>query len=102
MGDSGWRRGVALELRYDGPVPFWEMPPPPVTATLIQRMRLHRRLAREYAAAVRRQLDCVDGGEAGRVHHEAAQRCRRDLAEARRAHSALAAALGAARRGTAL
>ena len=103
MAAIGWRRRVALELRYDGPVPPWEAPSPPAAVILLQRMRLHRRLALEYAEIVRQQRDhatVATSERQRRFHHQAAERCRGNLAESRRAHSSLAAALGEARRAS--
>jgi len=103
MAAIGWRRRGAVELRYDGPVPPWEVPSPPTAIILLQRMRLHRRLALEYAQVVREQRDHATAAATERqrrFHHQAVERCRRNLAESRRAHSSLAAALGKARRAS--
>lgn len=104
MAAIDWRQLAGLELRYDGPIPAWEWSVPPAAVTLLQRMRLHRRLALEYAQSARRQLDfaAIDDGNGQRsVHRQAAERSRRNLAEARQTHSSLAATLGALSRDTA-
>jgi hypothetical protein len=85
-----------LELRYDGPIPAWERPSNPARE-LRQRLRLHRRLAMEYAVEANRQDRRAQDADTERLreYHQAnAARSRRNLADARRAHSMLAAELG--------
>lgn len=85
-----------LELRYDGPIPSWERPANPAVL-LRQRMRLFRRMARDYAREAVRRSQCaieVDDEHLSQRHRDGAARARRDLAQARRTHSALAAELG--------
>ncbi len=89
---EAWHRREALELRYDGPIPggydgpipAGDRPAAPAEA-LRRRMRLHRRLAMDYA----RQAAAAGGGAALAL---------RRLAAERRSHSRLARLLGAALR----
>jgi hypothetical protein len=83
---ESWRASIALELRYDGPIPASDPPPLGAAEALRRRMRLHRRLALDFA------LQAGSAADSGRsLAHLAAER---------RAHSRLARLLGAAlRRG---
>jgi hypothetical protein len=78
---DAWQRREALDLRYDGPIPAGEFPVADAVEALRRRMRLHRRLAMDYAGQARRTA-----GESARAL--------RLLAAERRAHSALARVLG--------
>lgn len=82
-------------LRYDGPTPPRAVPP----ATKIRKaMRLHRRMAMDYAReAVRQDQRAAECGieKLRRYHSENAIRSRRNFAWERKVHSELAAELGA-------
>ncbi len=69
----------AIERRWDGPIPFWEEDGPGPEVEIRRRMRVHRRLALEFAAAARR---CGQPADVARL--------RANVAGERRAHSQLA------------
>jgi len=82
------------ELRYDGPIPPRQGNP---ARELRQRLKLFRRMAMDYAVEANRQDRRAEdaGDERLRDYHQGnATRSRRNLADARRAHSVLAAELG--------
>ena len=78
---EGWLGREALELRYDGPIPAADRPAADPAEQLRRRMRLHRRLALDYA----RQAGGT-GDDPGRSL--------RHFAGERRSHSRLARLLG--------
>ena len=77
-----WQESNALECRYDGPVPDWERSSSPPEAVLRRRMRLHRGLAKDAIAELRR------------TRSKSSERSLRTLAAERTSHSRLAACLG--------
>ena len=82
------------ELRYDGPIPPRQGNP---ARELRQRLKLFRRMAMDYAVEANRQDRRAEdaGDDRLREYHQSnAARSRRNLADARRAHSLLAAELG--------
>jgi hypothetical protein len=81
-----WQQRNALECRYDGPIPPWDLPSPHPAAILRRRMRLHRRLAADAIAELRHRR--------ASFHPEGAARALRNLTAERRNHSRLAAHLG--------
>ena len=86
-----------LELRYDGPIPAWERPQQSMAVQIRGRMRLHRRLALEYATEARRsdsRAEDADTERSSDFHRECAVRARRAVMVERRAHSRYAATLG--------
>ena len=83
-----WRMRLALELRYDGPIPAAPALPADAAALLRGRMRLHRRLAldfaRQAAAAAEPARALVGYGAARRAHSRLAGRLGGVLRSARR------------------